>query len=64
MDKLKLTEVFFPQTLVEGIRSEVMVIELIQRLIRLPYLCKEVNTKVGLEILKNNNRAVEYSKST
>ena len=47
--------------IISGIRSEVMIIELIQRLIRLPYLCNEL-TKIGFVITKDGNVATEYSK--
>ena len=38
-----------------------MVIELIQRLIRLPYLCTEIASQVGFEILKESLIAAQYS---
>ncbi|KAJ6219956.1 hypothetical protein RDWZM_005768 [Blomia tropicalis] len=47
--------------LIAGFRSEVMIIELIQRLIRLPYLCKEIGSMIGFEILKDSKVSVEYT---
>ncbi|XP_027195391.2 peroxisomal Multifunctional enzyme type 2 [Dermatophagoides pteronyssinus] len=43
-----------------GIRSEMMIVELIQRLIRLPYLCKEIRTLIGFEIFKDGEIVAEY----
>lgn len=37
-----------------------MIVELIQRLIRLPYLCKEIPTLIGFEIFKDGQVAAEY----
>lgn len=46
-----------------GIRSEMMVVELIQRLVRLTYLCSEIKTPIGFEIIKDGNSATSYSKT-
>ncbi len=52
------------QDLIPGLRSEVMVIELVQRLIRLAYLCTEVASLVGFEVLKSDGKVgAQYSKS-
>ena len=59
-----IMELMSKTDLISGLRSEVMVIELIQRLIRLPYLCADVPTLIGFEILKDNKIAAQYSKLT
>lgn len=45
-----------------GIRSEMMVIELIQRLVRLPYLTKEIDNQVGFDVIKDSKNVVQYCK--
>lgn len=58
-----LVDLVSQHTLIPGLKSEMMVVELVQRLIRLPYLTKEVATIIGFEIFKDGQTAVEYSKS-
>ncbi|KPM06335.1 SCP-2-like protein, partial [Sarcoptes scabiei] len=49
--------------LLPGLRSEMMIIELIQRLIRLPYLCQEIlKVLIGFEITQNHQIVAEYCK--
>lgn len=58
-----IVELIDKTDLMPGVRSEMMIVELIQRLIRLPYLCREVPTLVGFEIMKDGKTVAEYSTS-
>lgn len=55
-----ITDLMSKTDLKPGLRSEMMIVELIQRLIRLPYLCKEIPTLIGFEIFKDGQVAAEY----
>lgn len=58
-----LVDLVSQHSLIPGLKSEMIVVELVQRLIRLPYLTKEVASLVGFEITKDGKTAAEYSKT-
>lgn len=56
-----LQDVMISETLIPGLKSEAMSIEIVQRIVRLPHLMKEINANIQVNILKNGRLATIYS---
>jgi hypothetical protein len=54
---------FIFKTVIPGLRSESMIVELVQRLVRLPQLCTEVPTLIGFIITKDGKSVSTWSKN-
>lgn len=56
-----LTDMMLKTSVIPGLKSESMIVELVQRLVRLPYLCGQVATRVGFNITKDGQPVSQWS---
>ncbi|XP_054160689.1 peroxisomal multifunctional enzyme type 2-like [Oppia nitens] len=56
-----LTDMMLKTSVIPGLRSESMIIELVQRLVRLPQLCTQLPTLIGFDITKDNKSVSQWT---
>ena len=56
-----LTDMMLKTSVIPGLKSESMIVELVQRLVRLPQLCSQVATLVGFNITKGGQSVSQWS---
>jgi len=56
-----LTDMMLKTAVIPGLKSESMIVELVQRLVRLPQLCTQVSTLIGFNITKDNKSVSKWT---